>query len=420
MTFHASASRKNETLPDVNWYFDSVFRGTSTKLTFRTDHTGKNSSRETPYNLTCHLPPNSTYPGEKASVTWMITVLDVNRIPEVTRVRPPEGNISIAEGGNITFRVNAVDRDGDLFKFRLMREGNEIINGSARGSIEFDYIFFSGFTGYNSSVSSPVNITLCIHDSPEDTELSRIIWSVEIVDVDRPPEIDFHPEEGEIRMDPDENLTFGFDYSDPDGDPSTSIWYLDGVRVSNSSFFVLDPRGMGLDGGEMLNLTLSLRIAEHLENRSWTVMINETSKGGEEFREIENLSIISPVDGGVYREGETILLEARSDDQRVIEYIWYLDGKTYTGSRWEIAPLPPGNYTLILNCTVVKGVPGWSEIEVDFSVQEEEDGETDGPDEDGENSVTLLLVIGVIAALVILIAAVILAISRRNADPWEE
>ena len=420
VTFRASVSRGNFTLPDVSWYMDSVFRGTSPELTFRTDHTGKNSSRETPYNLTCRLPPNSTYPGENGSVTWMITVLEVNRPPEVIRVRPTEGNISIAEGGNISFRVNAVDRDGDLLNFRLIREGNEIINGSAVGSLDFDYIFFSEFTGYNSSVSSPVNITLSIYDSRGEPELLRIIWSVEIVDVDRPPEVDFHPEEGEIRMDPDENLTFGFDYSDPDGDPSTSIWYLDGVRVSNSSFFVLDPRGVGLDGGEVLNLTLSLRIAEHLENRSWTVMINETSKGGEEFREIENLSIISPVDGGVYEEGTTILLEARSDDPRVIEYIWYLDGRTYTGSRWEIAPPQPGNYTLILNCTVVEGDPGWSEIEVDFSVQKEEYGERDGPDEDGENSVTLLLVIGVIAALVILVAAVILAISRRNADTLEE
>ena len=418
--FHARASRNGSDLPTVTWYVDGKPKLTSADFKFVSDYTGKNSSKEAPFVIECWLPENSTYPGEREGFIWNLTVIDVNRPPEYTRVKPSFGNISAFEGDNVSFDVSAVDRDGDVLVYNLTRDGLPLTSGMGTGSVDLVFLFHSNYTGSNSSDHSPIEFSLRISDG---SECIWVNWTLEISNVDRLPEVGFFPAPGGLQMKENETLEFGYNATDPDGDPAIPKWYLDSVEVGNASTYTLVPEALGLIGGDRVNLNLTLMVGDYNESAIWTIDIISSQQGEPEtWRAIENLTILSPEDGTVYYTDSYIEMRATSTDERDLRYTWYVDGEVHQGS--EVSPLisQPGVYTVELNCTAVSGIPGWGVRTVTISVEEEETQEPIGGEDDDDSDLYYIITasVGIIALLILMAIVIFSLLRKREEDIWED
>jgi len=114
-------------------------------------------------------------PSYQVELTWNVTVLNVNRPPNVTLTNPPSGLLSIDEGTVQQFQVGATDPDGDVVTYQWWYKG-EIVDGETGSTF-----FFS--PDYNMSSQQAYEIQVIVSDG----NISRpIVWNVFVKDVDRP------------------------------------------------------------------------------------------------------------------------------------------------------------------------------------------------------------------------------------------
>ena len=201
----------------MKWYFDDVLTAETTSK----------------FNYT----PNFTAAGAhtlKAVVTdgkatdnksWVITVIDVNRIPAIIAV-DPISDVSVNEGASQVFKATAMDPDGDNLTYNWKVDG--VIKSTGNGTIA-TYNYLPDFAA-NGTHTIVVNFT-------DGKGTAQHSWTVQVPNVNRAPIISAVTPVGDLTINETDELDFNVNATDPDMDIISYNWTLNGVKVASTKLF---------------------------------------------------------------------------------------------------------------------------------------------------------------------------------------
>lgn len=243
-----------------------VVNGSGNEYTFSSNHTGEKSSADSPYTVECTA-SDGRPPGVEGTKkhSWVLNVANVNLIPEVNDYAPKDDPISVDEGGNVSFFVNATDGDEDTLEYTWMIDGE--VNNELEGP---SVVITTQYTG--SMAAGTYNINLTVSDG---TDSLYVEWTLVISDVNRKPSIvSLSPSNG-TEYKSGEDIAFKVAATDEDGDGLNYTW------VSNKDGKI----------GEGASITSSLSAGSH----TITLTVKD-GKGGQTQSQI-NLEV-KKEDGG--------------------------------------------------------------------------------------------------------------------------
>jgi len=190
----------------------------------------------------------------------------VSNSPPVLNATCDRENLSIMEGDSIIFQANVVDPDEEDF------QTSWYVDGMIMGL--FDSNPQSRFTlSTDLSSKRERNVTVIVTDGTDYVEKS---WSVEVRNVNRPPEIEaFDPQVPDPEVQIGKSITFSVMPSDEDEDEVLVEWFIDGEPVKTGTEYVLE--GGIIKKGDHI---VKVRISDGMDEvtRTWNV----TVKGAEE------------------------------------------------------------------------------------------------------------------------------------------
>jgi len=157
------------------------------------------------------------------SMEWNVTVIDVNRPPEINYYSPSNLELEINEGQNLEFKQVSTDPDNDILSYKWLLNGTEQAT-SQNWTFVTDYES-AGF----------YNVTFVVSDG----ELTATVqWNVTVLDVNRPPQIDSYSPTTDPTILEGDTQAFNITYHDPDGDSLQVRWYLNGTLISTEGTYV--------------------------------------------------------------------------------------------------------------------------------------------------------------------------------------
>ncbi|MEM2869225.1 MAG: hypothetical protein QW379_02225 [Thermoplasmata archaeon] len=176
---------------------------------------------------------------------------------------------------------------------------------------------------------------------------------------DLPPRIISQSPPSEVSMDEGSSRSFSVEVLDPDNDPLTGRWLLDGVQVASGTLSFAYRPDHTQSGVHTLTFSVSDGVLS--SSASWTVTVRDVNRPPE----VERFNPPSPVP---LRTGETVRLEARvaDPDGDVLLYTWYADGElAATGVDYFdfTAPAVPGGHIVRLNVS-----DGWTSVGVEWVI----------------------------------------------------
>jgi hypothetical protein len=385
----SAIAKRRDILLSGTWTLNGTIVGIDGNITVSTTFEGPNSSEGSPYSLKYTLDPGSYKDGERHEVMWELFVIDVDRPYVVLGYDPPEADLFILEGESLAFNIRWHDPDGDEVHATWTRD--DLIVG-----VGPSYLFRSEFTGMNSSVGSPFNISVMLAGD----RFVFVNWTVTVTDVDRPPSIFFDPADENLTIRSNMTIALGFDIDDPDLDRFFSRWSYLGFELFDVSTMFLNVTGMALGDNETFAVSLNVGSGSFGTNRTWNItyladpIVPEPPKA----LQPQGVFIVSPLRGFKYKLGQTVVLEASAADDRPINYTWNLNETLYFGRRIEVKNLLPGEYPVSLNVSVDEPVPAWIGLSTNFTVTDIKPG----PRDVSEDSPLwpLLILIAILLALI--------------------
>ncbi|MGA1848790.1 MAG: CARDB domain-containing protein [Thermoplasmatota archaeon] len=413
----ARATRKGETLPTGNWTIDGTEVDWDNELNLTFAYLGELSSRVEPYRIVYNLNPAYVFDDEVQSLYWNVTVEEVNRPPVLGSYAPISENVTINEGEGVNFTVEAVDPDGDPVVIEWY------VNGILQPVVGSSFNLSTEYTGYNSSSGSPFLITVIAGDGWGPQYRVNMTWTVDVLNVDRLPELSVSPPPGLLEVEWNGSVELMVSIHDPDDDPYTISWLLNGTLVGKDSEYAFVPADLGLMGGELRNLTLLVEGPGTNSTFYWDISIIPPLQPPDDDEEPvppAGVTIVTPVQGHEYTEGDKILIKAVHADARPMNFTWTLNGKEYHGDEIEVKDLSTGNYTLFLNASTEGPPRGWVELQVDFSVKEKEELPEE-PQGGTEDEFPWWVIAVVVVAFLMGLGIALLFLRRpRKTELWEE
>jgi hypothetical protein len=167
-------------------------------------------------------------PPGTGSFTWNVTVYDVNQKPRILGREPEQDHVVVNErhDGVMTFIVFAEDPDEGQPWFTWSIDGEVAPEDwiSPNGSVlTFRY-------DYDSAGNYTIGCTVWDHMTRFTLE-----WSLEVVDVNRAPEITSIDPEFSTTIDLGDAVQIIVEANDPDGDQLKFLWYIGGVEHANTT-----------------------------------------------------------------------------------------------------------------------------------------------------------------------------------------
>ncbi|MGB9959781.1 MAG: DUF2341 domain-containing protein [Candidatus Bathyarchaeales archaeon] len=157
------------------------------------------------------------------SIEWQVTVINVNRPPQIEYYSPSDLEIEINEGQSIIFEHVSSDPDGDMLEYSWLLNG-------VLAAVSQNWTFI---TDYNSA--GFYNITLTVTDG----ELTvKIQWNVNVLNVNRPPQINSpNPSTNPTILEGD-TQEFSISPFDPDGEDLLIEWYVNSnlVKINATAY----------------------------------------------------------------------------------------------------------------------------------------------------------------------------------------
>jgi hypothetical protein len=406
--------RGEDPIPTGSWTIDGTEVDWDEHLNISLNYLGEMSYREEPYLIEYEPDQDHLFPDENGTMIWNLSVINVNRAPELISFSPLEELITIEEGQSVNLSVEVVDPDGIIPLYNWTINGEPIqINGSIMA-------FISNFTGENSSTGSPFDVNVAVADQEDPSLNVSVQWTLIVLDVDRMPTVNVTPAPGEVEVEHNGSMLFEVSADDPDGDVVNATWYLDGVEIRNGGNYTLSLEGENKTSDYYMALVLVLSIGSFLEQYNWTIHVLAPPEPEEpEPVPPAGVVITSPEADKEFLTNETITFEVQLTDERTMTFRWLINGSFYGGSIVSISGLAPGNYTAVLNITTEGPPPGWLELEVSFSVVKPSGGgEVEKEDKDEQFPWWIILVLVIVS--VIVIGIVIFMASRRSGTYYEE
>ena len=290
-----------------------------------------------------------------ATMSWNLTVVDVNPLPEIT-VKWPEGHeITIHENENVYFNLDVIDPDGTVPLLQWYMNDTPV-----RGETRELYNFRAN---YDMAGTYDIRIEVTDGIDPH-LNISRS-WRVRVLNIDRNPiPTDIFPS---IYGQTDEEtpLTFTFIVNDQDGDVPSYTWYLDGVRLEseNGENYTFVPSYDSHDGKTHAIRVVVLAGEKEL-NHTWELMITNVNRPPR----IDN-STLMPKSLSRYNEGDEIRFSVDVDDpdHDNISYSWIVmeTGEEISTLANFTYDLDEGHYTILLNVRDEYGYEDSSEFGID-------------------------------------------------------
>jgi len=235
----------------VQWLLNGTIVGSDDNFTYTADYDSAGV-----YNVTVVVSDGFN----QTSLEWTLTVLIANRAPVIDDYYPLS-DLTILEGESQEFNVTYHDPDGDPVTVQWL------LNGTAVGSNN-NYTFTADYDS-----AGIYNVTVVVSDGLEKASHE---WFLTVLNVNRPPTIDsYTPTDLEPQVDEGDSLDFTHTSSDPDGDPLSYSWLLDGVEQADKQNWTYTP-GYG-DAG-FHNVTLVVSDGELTDSQQWNVSVNDVNR----------------------------------------------------------------------------------------------------------------------------------------------
>jgi hypothetical protein len=154
--------------------------------------------------------------------SWNVTVvwIDHNNAPRIM-TRFPDSDMDIRETENASFGICATDPDGEILRYSWYLNGDKV-------SVSDNYTFHSWYDSAGAYV-----IKVFVTDGIAQNFTS---WNLTVRNVNRSPAIkSWLPEKLSV-VQRNRELNFSVNATDPDNEPLTYTWMLDGKAVDNNNF----------------------------------------------------------------------------------------------------------------------------------------------------------------------------------------
>jgi hypothetical protein len=210
------------------WYLNGVLLEGETGIsyTFQSDYVGEFSSTYSPFEIKVVISDTRPEAVRESNISyWMLTVINVNRPPEITTYSPVGAEVTINEDETIEFNITINDPDppteiGPAGKLIVTWKLNdkEIVSGNI-----LQYVFESEYIGEFSADYSPFIINVSVTDGEFIVSHS---WMLIVTDVNRLPECRIiSPLPGWQYNTTDEILLMA-QATDEDNDALNFTWYI--------------------------------------------------------------------------------------------------------------------------------------------------------------------------------------------------
>jgi len=260
------------------------------------------------------------------SVTWAVTVTNVNLPPIIKSTSPASDELTVDEGGELSFSVSAEDPDHTAITYTWYVNKEQVLRGKSKYTFETDYDSYS---------EDPYEIMVEVSDGG--SSVYRY-WNVTVNDVDRPPELYIsEPYEGDIFTIAD-TITFdASDATDPDGDSMDYEWDLGDGTVKTSK----TTKHRYSEPGEY-KVTLSVTTHHMGREALYTTTVNITVRAAV----VGVKEVTSDAPEGKIKEGTVITFTATVEntgdaEARNIEVVFVLDN-SFELSKETISSLKAG------------------------------------------------------------------------------
>ena len=264
-----------------------------------------------------------------------VIVEHVNRPPAVRR--PPPG-VRLLEDQGVTVDLAGVFVDPDGDPFTLAVSGNLQVQVAISGTnVTFQpRPDAAGFTDH---------ITFTATDD-SGAESEPIVINVTVVPVNDRPAITMSSPAGDIFMPENQSRQFEISATDVESGSAINItWFLDGHPVlMGVATYVLRTN---YSSAGLHNVTVEVSDGELSTFWTWNVTVDGQN------REPEQVKIISPRQGDVYKEGATVVFEgsASDPDGDPLNLTWYEGGNVLgRGARLSLQPAA-GSHSIVLEAS---------------------------------------------------------------------
>ena len=318
LAFYVTVKAPTELEVSYNWYLDGalVTLGTD-KYTYTTDYLSAGL-----HKVRIEVTDGFRY----AKAEWNVSVLDVNFPPEVKFY--PAVDPIISEGDCVRFWADAKDPDHDTLVYKWAMDSGPLQDTSS------SYVYNAGFDTAGKHI-----VILNVSDGHFDIGHQ---WQITVKDVNRPPIIDTANPSSDPTVTEGQAQAFNITAHDPDGDPLTVVWSVDGQAVALNTYNQTLKTDIGKTG--VHTVVASVSDGEYTTKHTWTLTVAK----GNQPPIIDWVKPLSPL---LVDEGSEVVffMTAHDPDGDPIHTEWTLDGARVIGNTsydFRVPIEPKGQYAL--------------------------------------------------------------------------
>lgn len=232
--------------------------------------------------------------------------------PPVIKGWEPKGDPVLAEESLTTFRLSASDPDGTKLTCRWYLDG--VLNSMAKAPFEFAY--GPGRATGNHTLQAVVS---------DGSLTAAHLWRLQVYKVNHPPTVaGLAPAGREPPVNEGEPLDFRAEVSDPDGDPVTLTWQLDGKQVAQGEPAYRFQPGFDMAGVHVIRLNAS--DGRSSTEIAWNVTVVNVNRAP------RIVSSSPPGEPHVLElDMQQFQAQAEDDDGDPLTYAWSVDGEHVGG-----------------------------------------------------------------------------------------
>jgi PKD repeat protein len=280
--------------------------------------------------------------------TWTLTVVNVNRAPEMVSTDPVNTDTSTIEGGYKVFGATASDPDGDNLTATWTLDSAVKLVQSNKTS-QFNYT-----PDFNANGTHILKVSFSDGHLVVD-----FTWTILVPNVNRGPVISGFTPLTDMTINETEKVDFNINAMDPDGDTLTYNFTLNGVQVSNlkSYTFLTNYESAGTYA---VNVTVSDGSLNYFHH--WNVIVLNLNRAPTAVA----FSDLITADIGVNITFNGSL--STDPDNDTLTYLWdFGDGSNTTGVNITHAYSTPGDFTVNLTVTDIHSASSSAEFVVNIT-----------------------------------------------------
>ena len=272
--------------------------------------------------------------------SWVVRVIDVNRLPEIIVKEPLTTEMTINETESIFFEIEVSDPDltTPLIQWIL---NDENVTDETEDTFEYK-------TDFDSEGSYVVAVNVV--DAEDDSIVNSTEWKITVLNTDRAPVLtNITPWKTVVKTDEENPVEFKLDAADPDGEKASLEWYFDGkLQEADGTIFIFTPDYDSADGTDHTVMVV-VTAGGMKVNNTWTLTINNVNRKPM----LDNTSLVLEPDT-ILKSGKDIEfhIEADDPDGGELTYRWFIKetGETFDNQSF-YHTLPNGIYNIRVTVT---------------------------------------------------------------------